>query len=164
ELFAHSLIPFHEMGDALRCVRSPEELIAAVESAGAEANALTIDSERLARRMAVVEEHLGPFDGRATERAIGEIERFTEAYRARPRGSPPMMLRLARNTAANVVGLGVSIAVTLVMTPFLIRTLGRESYGLWVLVMSFSVLLGFLSLLDLGIQSSVVRFVAEHNA
>src|SRR5207237_2919682 len=48
--------------------------------------------------------------------------------------------------------------------PFLIRTLGRESYGLWVLVMSFSVLLGFLSLLDLGIQSSVVRFVAEHNA
>lgn len=75
-----------------------------------------------------------------------------------------MTLRVARNTAANVVGLGLSMGVTLLLTPFLIRTLGEQAYGLWVLALSFSVLLGFLSLLDLGLQSSVVKFVAEHNA
>ncbi len=75
-----------------------------------------------------------------------------------------MRRRFALTTILNVIGVGVGFSASLIITPFALHTLGKEAYGVWVLVTSFSVVSGYLSLLDFGVQSSVVKFVAEHHA
>lgn len=45
------------------------------------------------------------------------------------------------------------------MTPFIIRSLGDTSYGLWNLV---AACFGYMALLDFGIQTSVNRYVAKY--
>lgn len=94
EQFAPSLIPFHEMGHVLRCVTSPDELVAAVTDR--DGTGVRRDDELRARRMAVVEEHLGPFDGHATERVLAEIERYVGEYRARAAHAGATRLRRRR--------------------------------------------------------------------
>jgi O-antigen/teichoic acid export membrane protein len=42
--------------------------------------------------------------------------------------------------------------------------MGKSGYGVWVLVASFAVTSGYLSLLDPGIQGATVKFVAQHHA
>jgi O-antigen/teichoic acid export membrane protein len=59
---------------------------------------------------------------------------------------------------------GTTVLVNLLLTPFLIRTLGAEAYGVWALVLSISVAQGILGFLDLGILSSVVKLVAQYRA
>src|SRR5208283_4667480 len=48
--------------------------------------------------------------------------------------------------------------VSLFMTPFMITHLGNRSYGLWILVASFS---SFYGLLDFGLASGVQRFLSR---
>lgn len=71
--------------------------------------------------------------------------------------------RLTSNTLATGVNAVVNILVAFFLTPFLISHLGKQSYGVWILVFTFS-LSGFLSLFDLGLQQTTVKFVAEHLA
>lgn len=47
------------------------------------------------------------------------------------------------------------------MSPVLVHKLGDESYGVWVLVVSVT---GYFSLLDLGMNRSIVRFVSMYEA
>src|SRR5512142_389624 len=75
-----------------------------------------------------------------------------------------MKRRLVLNTFLNALGTGWGFLISLALTPFLIHVLGREAYGTWILVTSFSVVSGYLSLLDFGFQTSIVKFVAEHHA
>lgn len=75
-----------------------------------------------------------------------------------------MKRRLVLNTLLNALGTGWGFLISLTLTPFLIHVLGREAYGTWILVTSFSVVSGYLSLLDFGFQTSIVKFVAEHYA
>jgi O-antigen/teichoic acid export membrane protein len=70
-----------------------------------------------------------------------------------------MLRRLAANTVFNILTYVVRIALSLVLTPILIRNLGRGGYGIWILGSAFWVG-GLLSILDLGIKGAVVRFVA----
>ncbi len=65
------------------------------------------------------------------------------------------------STAANYVGQIVTIAVWFLLTPFILDQLGATQYGLWVLVASF---LAYGTLLDLGVNEAVVKYVAEHRA
>lgn len=44
------------------------------------------------------------------------------------------------------------------LSPFILHRLGAVAYGVWVLAIS---VVGYLSLLDLGMQSSVLRFVSQ---
>ena len=69
--------------------------------------------------------------------------------------------RLFRNTAAGAGASFISMIVALALIPFLINRLGEEAYGVWVLALSFSLAGGYLSLADLGLQASLVKFVAE---
>ena len=48
--------------------------------------------------------------------------------------------------------------VGLFLTPYLLSNLGQEGFGLWALA---NLLIGYLSLADLGIQSSLVRHIAH---
>ena len=64
----------------------------------------------------------------------------------------------ARNAAASYLRFFVSMMVMFLLTPYIIRHVGQQEFGLWSL--TFSVL-GFFGLLDMGLSSSVVRYVAE---
>ncbi len=69
--------------------------------------------------------------------------------------------RIFLSTASNYVGQIVVIGVWFLLTPFILDRLGATQYGLWVLVASF---LAYGTLLDLGVNEAVVKYVAEHRA
>lgn len=50
---------------------------------------------------------------------------------------------------------------TLLYTPYLIRTLGQSEYGIYTLVLSVTL---YLTLLDLGVGNSIVRYVSKYRA
>ena len=51
--------------------------------------------------------------------------------------------------------------IGLVLTPYIIRKLGDSEYGLFTLIGSF---VGYLALMNLGINNAVIRFVAKYKA
>ena len=62
------------------------------------------------------------------------------------------------NSTANWIGYAARVLVGFVVTPQLIRGLGGRRYGIWSLVES---VLAYLSLFDLGIAASLVRYAAR---
>lgn len=49
----------------------------------------------------------------------------------------------------------------LLITPFIIKMLGTSEYGLYTLIGAF---VGYLSILDLGLNNAIVRYVAQYRA
>lgn len=74
-----------------------------------------------------------------------------------------MFKRLARNTLSNGASAAVRTVANFILTPILVLHLGKELYGVWILILSFSVS-GTLSLLSLGMQAGLVKYVAEYHA
>ena len=56
------------------------------------------------------------------------------------------------------LSMAVSILLGLAIIPIIMRTLGKECYGLWGLAASF---VGFYGLFDFGISSAVARFLGN---
>lgn len=76
--------------------------------------------------------------------------------------APPTKRRSSlRNILWNWVGVVADVGTGLVVTPLLIRTLGDETYGIWILIGAFT---GYFGMLDLGLRGAVGRFVALHSA
>ena len=69
--------------------------------------------------------------------------------------------KILKNTAYNTLGRGWSTLVALFLTPYIIHRLGVERYGIWAFV---SAIVGYFGLLDFGISSSFVRYIAQFNA
>jgi len=65
---------------------------------------------------------------------------------------------LLRNSLFRNANFLFTIAVSLVMTPFIVRSLGVRYYGFWTLVGTF---IGYYGLLDLGLSSAVSRYVSQ---
>lgn len=57
--------------------------------------------------------------------------------------------------------MAVQILSTMLLTPFLIRTLGQAEYGVYNLILSIT---SYFVLLDLGVGSSVVRYMSKYCA
>jgi O-antigen/teichoic acid export membrane protein len=68
------------------------------------------------------------------------------------------ILVFAKNAAANVGRGGASAIVALLLPPFLTRSLSRDAFGAWSLVLQLSAYVGYF---DFGIQTAVARFVAH---
>jgi O-antigen/teichoic acid export membrane protein len=66
--------------------------------------------------------------------------------------------RLIQNSAANFLGQAVIVGLTLLCTPYITRKLGPSGYGALNLLMAY--LFSF-SLLNLGLNASLVKFLAE---
>jgi len=66
---------------------------------------------------------------------------------------------------SNLIWSGVGVAVNLfsgfILSPYIIRKLGLEGYGLWALVFSVT---GYFNLVDLGFRSAVIRYSAYYRA
>jgi O-antigen/teichoic acid export membrane protein len=65
------------------------------------------------------------------------------------------------NVIWNWLGIFTESLVGFLLTPFLISTLGDDTYGLWILIGAFT---GYFGMLDLGMRGAVGRFVALHAA
>ena len=57
------------------------------------------------------------------------------------------------------LSMGISILVSLFYTPIVIKNLGQQQYGLYNIASS---VVGYLSLLNFGLGSAVVRFVTKY--
>jgi O-antigen/teichoic acid export membrane protein len=69
--------------------------------------------------------------------------------------------RFINNAFLNLIGRFWPIVLALVTTPFVISHLGVEAYGVLVLV---STILGYVTLLDMGLTDSLVKYVAHYQA
>ena len=65
---------------------------------------------------------------------------------------------IARNVLFNWLGTIANMAVGFFLSPFILHRLGNIAFGVWVLAIS---VVAYLGLLDLGMQSSVLRFVSK---
>jgi O-antigen/teichoic acid export membrane protein len=69
--------------------------------------------------------------------------------------------RLLTSALANWVGFAAQLAAAFFISPILVHGLGDHRYGIWSLVES---VLAYLTLFDLGVAASVVRYVARFEA
>lgn len=59
------------------------------------------------------------------------------------------------------ISLFVTNISNLILTPFIIKSLGNSQYGLYMLIGAF---VGYIAVLDFGLGNTVVRFVAKYRA
>ena len=69
--------------------------------------------------------------------------------------------RYATNVLWSWLGVVVSLCIGIVLSPYIIRKLGSEGYGLWTLLFAT---VGYYVLLDLGLGAAVQHFTAYHRA
>jgi len=67
--------------------------------------------------------------------------------------------KIIRNTGYNIIGRFWGILVTLVLIPYIIRHIGIERFGIWAII---GVITGYFGLLDFGIGTSFVKYIAEY--
>ncbi|PWT97756.1 MAG: hypothetical protein C5B51_30640 [Terriglobia bacterium] len=79
---------------------------------------------------------------------------------ALPPGSP-RAARFFVGVLWNWLGVAINIAIGLMLSPYMVRKLGSERYGIWALVFT---LVEYLSFFDLGFSTAVVKFVAHYRA
>lgn len=71
--------------------------------------------------------------------------------------SAPSPSLLLRNTVWNGIGRVGTVVIALLLTPYVIARIGQDAFGLWALS---NLLVGYLSVADFGIQSSLIRQIA----
>jgi O-antigen/teichoic acid export membrane protein len=69
--------------------------------------------------------------------------------------------QILKNVGSSWFSLGVNVVVGIFLSPYIIHRLGDEAFGLWILIFSMT---GYYGLFDLGIRSSIVRYVAKYSA
>lgn len=69
--------------------------------------------------------------------------------------------QIIKNVSSSWFALGVNVLVGIFLSPVILHRLGDEAFGLWILIFSVT---GYYGLFDLGIRSSIVRYVAKYSA
>jgi len=70
-------------------------------------------------------------------------------------------IRISSNALFIVAGRAWYVGLWVLLTPFVLRQLGSERFGVWSLLFLLS---GYLATLDLGLASSVVKFTSEYSS
>src|SRR5450432_3898301 len=70
-------------------------------------------------------------------------------------------LQIIKNVSSNWVALATNVLVGIFLSPFILHRLGDAAFGIWVLIFSIT---GYYGLFDLGIRSSVVRYISKFTA
>ena len=68
---------------------------------------------------------------------------------------------IVKNVGSSWFSLGFNILVGIFLSPFILHRLGDTAYGIWILIFSVT---GYYGLFDLGIRSSVIRYVSTYTA
>jgi len=69
--------------------------------------------------------------------------------------------QILKNVGSSWFSLGINVVVGIFLSPYILHRLGDEAFGLWILIFSVT---GYYGLFDLGIRSSIVRYVAKYSA
>jgi len=69
--------------------------------------------------------------------------------------------QIVKNVGSSWFSLGINVVVGIFLSPYILHRLGDEAFGLWILIFSAT---GYYGLFDLGIRSSIVRYVAKYSA
>ncbi len=69
--------------------------------------------------------------------------------------------QIVKNVGSSWVALAVNVLVGILLSPFIVHRLGDAAFGIWILIFSIT---GYYGLFDLGIRSSIVRFVSKYTA
>ena len=69
--------------------------------------------------------------------------------------------QIIKNVGSSWFSLGINVLVGLFLSPFLVHYLGDSAFGIWVLIFSIT---GYYGLFDLGIRSSLIRYVSKFTA
>lgn len=69
--------------------------------------------------------------------------------------------QIIKNVGSSWFALATNILVGIFLTPFIVHRLGDSANGVWVLTFSIT---GYYGLFDLGIRSSIVRYVSKYRA
>ena len=70
-------------------------------------------------------------------------------------------LEIIKNVGSSWFSLGVNVLVGIFLSPLILHRLGNTAYGAWALAFSVT---GYYGLFDLGIRSSVIRYVSTYSA
>jgi O-antigen/teichoic acid export membrane protein len=70
-------------------------------------------------------------------------------------------LRIAKNSLYNIIRALFAIPIIFFITPYIVRRIGTEEFGLWALV---GVITSYAQLSDFGINESLIKFFAEYKA
>lgn len=71
------------------------------------------------------------------------------------------MSQLKKGAILSYITIFLTNIIGLVLTPFIIKSLGDAEYGLYTLIGAF---VGYISVLDFGLNNTIVRFVAKYRA
>lgn len=71
------------------------------------------------------------------------------------------MGQLKKGALLSYINIALTNILGLILTPYIIRSLGDSEYGLYVLIGS---VVGYLSLLDLGLNNTIIRYVSKYRA
>ncbi|HEX9142879.1 MAG TPA: MATE family efflux transporter, partial [Candidatus Binatia bacterium] len=66
--------------------------------------------------------------------------------------------RIIKNIGSSWFALGINVAVGIFLSPFILHRLGDTAFGIWVIIFSVT---GYYGLFDLGVRSSIVRYVSK---
>jgi O-antigen/teichoic acid export membrane protein len=69
--------------------------------------------------------------------------------------------QIVKNVGSSWFSLGVNVLVGIFLSPFIMHRLGDTAFGIWVLIFSVT---GYYGIFDLGIRSSVIRYVSKFTA
>jgi O-antigen/teichoic acid export membrane protein len=67
-------------------------------------------------------------------------------------------IQILKNVGSTWFSLGTNIVVGVFISPFILHRLGDAAFGIWTLIFSIT---GYYGIFDLGIRSSVVRYVSK---
>lgn len=71
------------------------------------------------------------------------------------------MSQLKKGALLSYVNIGLTNVVGLILTPYIVNKLGNSEYGLYLLIGS---IITYLSVMDLGLNNSVIRYVSLYRA
>ncbi len=69
--------------------------------------------------------------------------------------------QILKNVGSSWSALAVNVLVGIFLSPFILHHLGDAAFGIWVLIFSVT---GYYGLFDLGIRSSIIRYVSKYAA
>jgi O-antigen/teichoic acid export membrane protein len=69
--------------------------------------------------------------------------------------------QILKNVGSSWSALAINVMVGIFLSPFILHHLGDAAFGIWVLIFSVT---GYYGLFDLGIRSSIIRYVSKYTA
>ncbi|MFH1507839.1 MAG: polysaccharide biosynthesis C-terminal domain-containing protein [Candidatus Omnitrophota bacterium] len=70
----------------------------------------------------------------------------------------PLSKRIIRNTLYNALGAGCLMLVSLILTPYIIKNIGIEKFGIWAIA---NVLIAYFGFFDFSMSTPVVKYASE---